>query len=122
MPKRPSLGHRERIPAPARRSLILIGRIPGLPAGVCIGWASGLEVDRVFLWVKTTLGDGARDHQKDRVSATKADGILKLSAGQGVRELAMKPDDGMGPECRFMASRFGTMAMVALRPRNLRCT
>lgn len=33
----------------------------------------------------------------------------------------MKPDDRMGPECRFMASRrFGTMAMVALRPK-LRC-
>lgn len=78
----------------------------------------------MFLWV-TTLGDGCcagrRDHQKDRVSAAKADGILKLLAGQEFEELAMKPDDRMGPECRFMASRrFGTMAMVALRPK-LRC-
>lgn len=78
----------------------------------------------MFLWVTTpwvmVLRRTARS-SKDRVSAAKADGILKLLAGQEFEELAMKPDDRMGPECRFMASRrFGTMAMVALRPK-LRC-
>lgn len=78
----------------------------------------------MFLWVTTPWVMGAAPDGaiiKDRVSAAKADGILKLLAGQEFEELAMKPDDRMGPECRFMASRrFGTMAMVALRPK-LRC-